>query len=73
MSSALNPKKEILDVIASFLIILVPMVLNTGRESAGASEFWWCAIVAVFTIARKLREQSHTNTLYQSSFSALPS
>ena len=62
MSSALNPKKEILDVIASFLIILIPMVLHMGRESAKASEFWWCAIEA-FTTVSKLREQSPTNTL----------
>jgi len=39
MSSALNPKKEILDVIASFLIIIFPMILHTSKESAGASEF----------------------------------
>ena len=37
MSSAPNPKKEILDVIASFLITLVP-ILHTGRESAEDSE-----------------------------------
>ena len=65
MSSAPNPKKEILNIIASFSIILVPMVLHTGRESAKASEFWWFAIVVVFTTVRKLREQNHTNTLYQ--------
>ena len=39
MSSAPNPKKEISNIIASFSIILVLIVLHTGRGSAGASEF----------------------------------